>query len=167
MGVLQLRLRLLHQTQAGLLMKDMVLLKDLPVILMLATLHLMLEELLMMVMVHQKKALEMKTLMPLLKLLLEMLKVNILPLMPLLKQLPEMLTLDTQLLLELVLKVTIPHLMLTQPEQLTKSTVHLVNIPEVRMAFPLKLWKVNLGKALQQEHLDLSPMHLDSVPVDP
>merc|ERR1739838_207589 len=108
--------------------------------------------------------------------LLEMVKVNMLPLllmmntlplMPLLKLLPEMLTLDMQHLLELVLKVTIPHLMLTQPEQLTKSTVHLVNIPEVRMAFPLKLWKVNLGKALQQEHLDLSPMQLDSVPVDP
>merc|ERR1719483_1022213 len=136
---------------------------DLPAILIPATQLLMLAELLMMAMVHQKMALEMLTLDTqslMWKQLPEMLKVNI-PLHLNMKihqqkmhwqRLPlEMLThIHHQKVLQLT--VIMLHLVLMHPGQLRMSMVLQESMKET---FPLKMWKDNQEMAQQLHQPDL------------
>merc|ERR1740137_307774 len=131
---------------------------DLPAILIPATQLLMLAELLMMAMVHQKMDLEMLTLDTqslMWKQLPEMLKVNI-PLHLNMKihqqkmhwqRLPlEMLTQHIHLQKALQLTVIMLHLVLMQPGQLRMSMVLQESMKET---FPLQMWKENQEMAQQ------------------
>merc|ERR1740137_33498 len=137
---------------------------DPPAILIPATQLLMLAELLMMAMVHQKMALEMLTLDTqslMWKQLPEMLKVNI-PLHLNMKihqqkmhwqRLPlEMLTQHMRLQKVLQLTVIMLHLVLMQPGQLRMSMVLQESMKET---FPLKMWKDNQEMAQQLHQPDL------------
>merc|ERR1711892_292695 len=114
---------------------------DLPVILIIAMLHLMLVELLMMAMVLLKR-----------KLLPEMFPVTILhPLRTKIKAVQLMLAMAHQL--ELELKVTIQ-----LQEVLRKSTVLLVSMRGARVVFHLLLWKEDKDQKLQQLLMEMMLM---------